>query len=414
MQAHTLKVGETYTVRNSAKYHDLVGTQVTIISNEVIPDGQPNQRCILVETASGKQVYLLPRLLDDGTMQVRTTGGATASSVVMPTAAPIVRRPITNPMDVRLDPYRPDPVVVRQYVSRIVGSGVKDTDLLLHYWRNRDAHGYSQNIMLVGDTQAGKTMMVQVLACLMAKELGLPKPLPVFTLSGSAGVTDFDMLGQPTAYTGEDGVERLVWLSGVVDLACRVPSILYLDEVNMMPERVTSTLHPICDDRRTFVNRAKAVCVEGEFVPEQVKVNTGTWIVGTYNPGYKGAGAMNEAFTNRFRHLPWGYDDKVESKLISSPTILLLGKALREARSLRAINTPVGTKALQRLEEDVRDLGVDTAIWVFTGLFPANEQSKVSAIISDRSIVPMLSDEMAAAGRAQAAAAAPQTNDEPF
>lgn len=309
---------------------------------------------------------------------------------------------LTDPMDPRLDAYRPDPAVEARYQSRTVPGGQRDIDLLLHFWAQRDANGYSQNVMLVGETQSGKTMLVHVLACRIARELGLPRPLPVFTLSGSAGVTDYDMLGQPTAYTDPAGNERIVWLPGLVDLAARVPSLLYLDEVNMMPERVTSTLHPVCDDRRTFVNRARAISpsggtVPGDVMPEQVVVNTGTWIIGSYNSGYRGAGAMNEAFLNRFRHLPWDYDDDVEKRLIGSPAVLLLGRALREARALRAITTPVGTKALINLRDDAMTLGLEAALWVFTGMFPPNERARVQAIIDDRSIEPLLASEVLAA-----------------
>jgi energy-coupling factor transporter ATP-binding protein EcfA2 len=391
MKANRLMIGDTYTVRQSKKYPELVGEMVRIVNNQVVPDGLPNQRCVLVETDAGDQIYMIPRLLDDGTISISSPSN---SFTPPPVRELVERRPITDPMDPRLDPYRPDPVVVKHYVARNLPGSLKDTELLMHYWRERDEHGYSQNVMLVGDTQSGKTMLVQVMACLISKELGYPKPLAVFTLSGSAGVTDFDMLGQPTAFTDEYGQEKLVWLSGIVDIASRVPCILYLDECNMMPERVTSTLHPVCDDRRTFVNRAKAVHVDGEYLPEQVKVNTGTWIIGTYNSGYKGAGAMNEAFTNRFRHLPWGYDDAVEKKLIKSPTVLLLGKALRDARNLRSINTPVGTKALQRLWQDAQSLGVEAAVWAFTGMFPETERPKVQSMLEDRSIEALLKDEI--------------------
>ena len=311
------------------------------------------------------------------------------------TALSADRHPISDPMDARLDSYRPDPTVLDHYCSRRQPGGMLDTELLLGYWAQRDSKGYSQNVMLVGETQSGKTMLVQVLACLIANELGLSKPMPIFTLSGSAGVTDYDMLGQPTAYVDADGGERLVWLPGLVDLASRVPSLLYLDEVNMMAERVTSTLHPVCDDRRTFVNRAKAVCIDGEFLPELVTVNTDTWIIGTYNTGYRGAGAMNEAFLNRFRHLPWDYDSAVEQRLVSSPAVLLLGKALRDARAMHAISTPVGTKVLMRLADDVRHRGIETALWVFTGMFPPHEKAKIEAIIADRSIPQLLIAEAA-------------------
>lgn len=396
-KAKNLIIGETYRVKTNGKFPQYNGKPARVITNQVIPDGLPNQRTILVEI-DGHPVHLIPRLLDDGTMVIQpnkpsehTVTAATEQRTV------VERRPITDPMDPRLDAYRPNANIVRRYIPRTFPSGMTDIDLLMYFWRERDEDGYSQNVMLVGDTQAGKTMLVQVLAVKVAEELGLPKPLPVFTLSGSSGVTDFDMLGQPTAYTDEYGNERLVWLPGLVDLASRVPCILYLDEINMMPERVTSTLHPVCDDRRTFVNRAKAVESEGEFLPEQVKVNTGCWIVGTYNAGYKGAGALNEAFNNRFQHLPWDYDDTVERKIIKSPTILLLAKALRDARALRSIVTPVGTKALERLWKNVNNLGVDMALWAFVGMFQPQERAKVEAIITDRSIASLLQEELNAA-----------------
>lgn len=395
MKASKMHPGQQFTIKPSTKYSEYVGQTATIVDNNVVPDGQPNQRCVLVEVA-GNHIYILPRLLDDGTITVTTNRGQAAPSAVPSPVYTVERNPIVDPMDPRLDSYRPDPSIVKAYVGRTLPGDVKDIDLLLHYWRTRDSHGYSQNVMLVGDTQSGKTMLVQVLACLIAKEMGFPKPLPVFTLSGSAGVTDFDMLGQPTAYTDEYGQERLVWLPGLVDLASRIPCILYLDEINMMPERVTSTLHPVCDDRRTFVNRAKAELKDGEFLPEQVKVNTGTWVIGTYNSGYRGAGSMNEAFQNRFRHLPWGYDEDVEKRLVPSEAVRLLGKAMREARNLRSISTPVGTKALVRLWEDVQALGVETALWVFTGLFSEQERPKVESILTDRSISPLLTAELMA------------------
>jgi MoxR-like ATPase len=395
-KAKRLLVGETYPVKLSDTYPQYAGKTARIIDNKPIANGLPNQRKILVEI-DGNAVYLLPRLLDDGTLVIQTNSSHTpvpAATVPTPERTAVERKPITDPMDPRLDPYRPHASIVKQYVPRTLPGGKSDIDLLLHFWRNRDSQGYSQNVMLVGDTQSGKTMLVQVLAVKIAQELGLPKPLPVFTLSGSSGVTDFDMLGQPTAHTDEFGVERLVWLPGLVDLAARVPCLFYLDEVNMMPERVTSTLHPVCDDRRTFVNRAKAIEADGEFLPEQVKVNTGCWIIGTYNLGYRGAGALNEAFNNRFQHLPWDYDNDVEKKIIKSPTVLLLARALREARNLRTITTPVGTKALERLWDNVVHLGVETALWAFVGMFQIQERAKVEAIITDRSISALLQSEV--------------------
>lgn len=394
MKATKLTKGDQFTIRPSKKYENIVGKTVTVVDNNVIADGLPNQRCITVQVDdTGEIIHILPRLLDDGSIRISTQQGATATAAAV-APVPVERNPIVDPMDPRLDPFRPNANVVKEYVNRTLIGGVKDTELLMHYWETRDNNGYSQNVMLVGDTQSGKTMLIRVMAVLIAKKMGFPKPLPIFTLSGSAGVTDYDLLGQPTAYTDENGVERIVWLPGLVELASRVACILYLDEIAMMPERVTSTLHPVTDDRRTFCNRAKAVCKDGEFLPEETKVNTGCWVVGTYNAGYRGSGSLNEAFQNRFRHLPWDYDDSVEKRLVSSETVLLLGKALRDARNLRTLSTPVGTKALVRLWEDAQTLNVDLALWAFTGMFPPSERPKVEAIITDRSIKVLLEEEV--------------------
>lgn len=394
-KAAHLTNGVEYTVI-SGKH---AGKTVKVVDNTPVPDGQPNQRAILVEV-DGRVEYIIPRLIDSGRKQriLHTGGNDVDSGTVVVEDFHIDANPITDPMDDRLDQYRPNARVVKEYISRtIAGTDLTDVELLKHYYERRDADGYAPNIMLVGDTQSGKTMLVQVMAVLIAKDRGYPKPLPVFTLSGSSGVTDFDLFGQPTSYTDENGRERLVWLPGVLDLAARVESVLYLDESNMMAERVTSSIHPVTDDRRMFVNRAKAVLINGSFMPEQVKVNPRTWIVGTYNPGYRGAGAHNEAFANRFRHLPWDYDVNVERKLIGSPVVLLLGEALREARSQRAISTPVGTTALQRLREDAATIGPKVALWAFLGLFGPLERPRVEAIIKDRSIEMLLTEEFAAA-----------------
>lgn len=398
--AANLIIGNDYPV----KAGDLAGQSVTIIDNIPVPDGQENQRKVLVRFQDDTEGYILPRLLDDGTVTPgeaqRLGGPASAPTPHTANETKVVTEdsvPISDPMDPRLDSFRPDPKIVRQYMSRTLPGGRKDTEVLLSYWRDR------KNLFLVGDTQSGKTMLVQVIAVLAAKEAGLPKPYPVFTLSGSNGVTDFDLFGQPTAYTDPGtGVERLVWLPGLVDIACRVGGFLYLDEANMMEDRVVSSLNPVCDDRRFFVNRQKAVKVPGDgFMPEIVPASENLWIIGTYNDGYKGAGALQEAFSNRFIHLPWDYDEAVEKKLIKSVTIReIVADALRTARQSGTIHTPVGTRALQELEHAAFTHGVEYALWAFSGMFPGRDRERVEVILRDRSVESSLQAEVDAAAAA--------------
>jgi MoxR-like ATPase len=295
-----------------------------------------------------------------------------------------------DPMDPVLDVFRPDRSIVDKYVSRTLPGGIKDTDFLLDQWRKR------KNIFLKGDTQAGKTMVIQVIACLAADELGYDKPLPVFTLSGSSGVTDYDLFGQPSVYTDDESKEALVWLPGILDLATLVENaILYIDEPSMMDERVNSSLHPVCDDRRMYTNRQKAVKVPGDgFMPEVRHVLDSVWIVGSYNEGYRGTAPLSEAFANRFAHLPWDYDEAVETQLLFFATVREFSKEIRLMRMNSTIRTPVGVTLFQQFEEDLREYGVEMAYWKFCGVFTPDEKARVMAHVENISMLGKIEDEI--------------------
>jgi hypothetical protein len=439
--AAALSPGLTYLVTEGP----LAGEAVEIISNKAVPDGLPNQRKVLV-SVGGHQHYILPRQIDSvpilhfvdspeaGSFErhvaeqnaaaqarteaivaealeeaalIRPAANAMADLPITEAIASVVYADITDPMDPRLDHLRPSITKTRQYVNREV-HGMKDVDFLLTFasdvYRAQN-QGLPASFMLKGDTQGGKTMLVEVLAVAWAEVLGYPKPMPIFTLSGSSGVTDFDLFGQPAPYYDPiTGRESIIWLPGVVELAARVGGLLYLDECNAMGERVTTSLHSVVDHRHCFTNRNKpvptyaadGVTVVG-FMPEVITLSKNTWVIGTFNEGYRGMSAMNEAFVNRFRHIEWGYDSKVEKFLVGSPTIHLLADALRVARTQGKLRTPVGTAALQRLDLDVRTFGVDLALDVFVSAFSQQERDIVRTIVTDRSIDMLLREEHDAA-----------------
>lgn len=408
----------------------LTGAQVTIVDNKAFPDkdenGDPHPEARKITVKLGNdEIFVIPRLID-GTpiadpMWSRAHAVAAAAPYESPvpvatvTTAPVATvitpemfsgpqgeyKPLTDPMDPRLDHLRPNTAKVAQYINRVMPNGMTDVQFLLTFANadyRQENQGRPANIMLKGDTQGGKTFLVEVLAVEWAKMLGYPKPMPIFTLSGSNGVTDFDLFGQPANYVDPvTGQEQIVWLPGVVDMAARVGGILYADEVNALGERVTSSLHSVADHRHSFTNRNRPVKVPGDgFMPEVVICAMDLWFVGTYNEGYRGMTAMNEAFANRFRHIEWGYDDKVEKKLVPSPVIHLLADALRTARSQNKLRTPVGTAALQRLWRDVQAFGQTMALDVFTAVFQQQEREIVRAIIEDRSINVLLGEELKA------------------
>ena len=373
------------------------GLSAVVTNPTVFPDGHEHQRKVIVDIEGVGETYIIPKQLDlAGFRAVERPVAPVVPNVPRvsqsETVALTTPTPITSLDDPALDRYRPKrPNLTKDYVSRTLAGGHKDIDVLTRYWEDR-VNGYSQNVGLVGDTQSGKTMLVEVMAHVIGKRLGLSKPVPVFTLSGSSAITDHDLFGQYR--TNDDN--NLVWMEGIVSLACRVGGILYLDEVNAMPGNVTSALHPVLDDRRQFVNIRKPVADgHGGFAPEVVDVNRDLWVLCTYNPGYAGMSKTNEAFANRFEWLTWDYDEDVEKRLIKSPAVRLLGQALRNARDNRAVTTPVGTSALQRLERNLAGLGLDYALWSFLGQFTSKaEKAKVQAIIDERSIRTMLEAEL--------------------
>ena len=402
----------------------LEGEIVTIVDNTPFPDGDPDgrQRKVTVLSPEGSEYYILPRLLSNSPVAMETTPFSQPSIMMLdeliPTPAPVVaatpeqiatavlgpavastlkQDPITDPMDPRLDHLRPSRAKVKQYISREMANGMDDIEFLLSFTNDdyrAENDGRPANIMLKGDTQSGKTMLVEVLAVKWAEKMGYPKPMPIFTISGSAGVTDFDLFGQTTSFTHPvTGQEHLVWLPGMADLAAQCGGILYLDEINAMAERVTSSLHPLTDHRHHFINRNKAVYRNGQIMPDVVSAHMDLWCFGTYNEGYRGMAEMNEAFINRFRHIRWGYDPAVELKLIKSAALRLLGDALRTARQRNSIRTPIGTAALQRAERDVITFGPVVGLQTLTGMFKANEIDVVESIIEDRSIIILLNEE---------------------
>ena len=390
----------------------LEDTIVSIVDNKPFADGdvEGRQRKITILHEDGTLDYILPRLLEDqpcgvARTDLTTTPVPAVESAALTTAPAAVSHtgfttaaPITDPMDARLDHLRPSRAKVKKYMKRSMPNGMTDIEFLLSFTNDEyraDNESRPQSVMLKGDTQSGKTFLVEALAVAWADSLGLPKPMPIFTLSGSSGVTDFDLFGQTTSYTDPaTGQESLVWLPGIVDLAAQCGGILYLDEVNMMVERVTSSLHPLCDHRHHFVNRNKPVLRGGTFMPDTVSASLDLWIIGTYNEGYRGGGELNEAFNNRFRTIMWDYDDEIERKLIDSVTVRLLGDALRTARKANKIRTPIGTSALQGLQRDVATFGPEMACQVLLGMFKGNERDIVDSIITDRSIIVLLHEEL--------------------
>lgn len=391
-KADALANGRKVTI-NAGAYE---GHVATVLDNKPIPDdgddrgsGDEFRRRILIRiddvfdvNDQPYETWILPRLVD-----LLINEEERAALAHTPVRVDTVKQPefITDPMDPVFDRYRPNESVVRKYISRIVEGGYSDLDFFLGQRDQRDEDGFSPNIALVGETQSGKTMLVRVLACLMAERDGMPKPYPVITINGSAGITAYDIYGRTQAVL-IDGKETLVWMEGPAGIAARIKGcILYMDEWNAVPAKHGVGVHGMLDDRHQFTNYQKAVPDgHGGYVPEVVDVDPMCWIIATINPtGYKGTGTMSEATSNRFSWFSWDYDEATEQRLIPSPTVRTLGDKLRFARTMRQVTIPIGTSVLMRFCHNCQTFGVPNAVWSLMALFPPVERDRVKAIIEE-------------------------------
>jgi hypothetical protein len=106
-------------------------------------------------------------------------------------------------------------------------------------------------------------------------------------------------------------------------------------------------------------------------------------IFATMNPDYIGTTPLNFAMRNRFDiQLSWDYDDEVESKLVSSKSLLLLVKQLRSEAAKGQYETPISTNMLMEIEEFIKDedLGYEFAVENFIAHFSADEQASVRLV----------------------------------
>lgn len=406
---------------------DLKGEVVTMVDNTPFPDDHPERRKVTV-SFNGEIGYMLPRQLGDEpvvTVPLAVTAVAPADDespvpadvITIPSSVATLQRvetaqaaaaaeafdieqmtqlmesvkirPFDGPMDPRLDHLRPRRELADRYISRRMKNGRTDIEVLLEYANdvNRAGNeGYPVPFALKGETQSGKTMLVQVLAIKWAELMGYPKPMPIFTLSGSAGVTDYQMFGQPAPMI-INGIDRVVWLAGVVAMAAEAGGILYIDEINAILERYTTSLYSLTDYRHEFTNTGKAVLVEGLPMPEHVRAHEHFWPIATYNEGYEGMVKLNKAIHQRFDHILWDYDETVERTLLekSGPAdgLLNIAKAMRTARKNHKIGTAVGTLALKRFQRNIGIHGVEQAVEIFYGMFDARDRGVAEEIMNN-------------------------------
>jgi len=219
----------------------------------------------------------------------------------------------------------------------------------------------SINVLIYGPTGPGKTTSVEAWAA--------ERNLRMATVSGNASMEPSQMTGKYVS----DGNGSFAWIDGPVTDVVRNGGVLLLDEVNFISPKIYTVLYSLLDGRRSITLL--------DHHGETVEAHPDLTIFATMNPDYIGTTPLNFAFRNRFDiQIPWDYDDKVESKLVSSKALLVVAKQLRVEANKGQYETPISTNMLQEFVNFVDPLGYEFAVENFIAHFSSDEAASVRLV----------------------------------
>jgi MoxR-like ATPase len=343
----------------SKDYSPVLGTKACQAHTKASPT---TDKSSVVDIICGfyEQINIGDDMLESYVIDNRATAGATVPLVVpVPTqtsedAAPAVQQALPS-FAVSLATIPPAKLAER-YVHRKV-YGVED-------FKTFDkARANHINVLIYGPTGPGKTTAVEAWAA--------ARGLRMATVSGNASMESRQLFGGFIP----DGNGGYGWIDGPVTDVVRNGGVLLLDEMNFISPKIYTTLYPLTDGRRSITLL--------DHMGETIVAHEDLTIFATMNPDYVGTTPLNFAMRNRFDiQLSWDYDDAVESKLISSKSLLLLVKQLRAEAAKGQYETPISTNMLMEIEEFIKDedLGYEFAVENFIAHFSADEQASVRLV----------------------------------
>ena len=250
----------------------------------------------------------------------------------------------------------PDEKWAKTYLNRKLEGGVLDFDLFDSAMQNHE------NILIRGHAGAGKTMSVLAYAS--------KRGLRYYNVSSNVGLEPSHLFGSwiPT----EAG--SFQWQDGAVTSVVRHGGVLLLNEIDFMPERITTILFSLLDDRRQIQLMENG--------GEVIEAHPNLLIIGDHNPNYRGSRPMNQAWKDRFHHkVEYPYDKAIEKKLIPSPTLLEIADKLRVMNDKGELDTPVSTRSMVAFVTNARLLGIDYAIASYVNGYSDDEKEAVKLVI---------------------------------
>ena len=276
-------------------------------------------------------------------------------------AEPVMAEPTKPVMASRGSEIRlasvPDKSWSERYINRKVTKGGKTDHEVLDV-----ALAEKQNVLIRGHAGSGKTMCVVSWAS--------ARGYRYFNVSSNIGLEPSHLFGMwvPTEIAGQ-----FKWQDGAVTDLVRHGGVLLLNEIDFMPERVTTVLFGLLDDRREI-----QLLENGG---EVIKAHPDLIVIGDHNPSYRGSRPMNQAWKDRFAHkLEFPYDKAIERKLIKSKALLEVAWKLREQFENGEIETPISTRGLEYFVKNAQFLDLDYAIECYINGFADEEKDAVKVV----------------------------------
>lgn len=310
----------------------------------------------------------------------RTTTKKAAAPVTKPNKT--LRRTTTTTVEKEvLIAEVPSQSAYESYIPRKFDGGHDDFAVYTYALHNRI------NVLDEGPTGSGKTSSVVAFAAKYNLRFG--------SVSSSVGLDPSQMIGRFVP----DGKGSFVWVDGLVTDIVRNGGVLLLNEVNFMPERISTVLFSLLDKRRAIqlqdhhgeVVKAHVPTVNlpGGIVDKcwcdlSEKECKKRWVlvVADMNPMYEGTRPMNKAFRNRFGlQLQFAYDSTIEEQLVSSKSILEMSAALRSRADAGEFRTPISTNMLVELQNMALGMGFDFAAMNFANHFQPEERNSVKLVL---------------------------------
>lgn len=347
-----------------------LGVKLMVTSEQAEPIEQGEQHKVVVEGLSDRLTAgdsTLNDYLKDGrrTTPIRLVPLQGKSEINIPArevsvSAPIQQEGARQPVSVYTNMELASVPAIKwskTYINRKV-AGRLDFDIYDNAMRNHE------NILIMGHAGSGKTMSVLAYAS--------ARGYRYYNVSSHIGLEPTQLFGSwiPTP----DGHFR--WQDGAVTDLVRNGGVLLLNEVNFMPERVTTILFGLLDDRREI-----QIMENGG---EVIKAHPELLIVADMNPHYRGTRPMNQAWVDRFHHkLNFPYDPTIENKLVKNKSLLEMADKLRDLMIKGKLNTPISTRSLVNFVKNAENLGLDYATECYANTFIDDTEREAVTLVLD-------------------------------